>query len=65
MHGENRRRLHHLCEQAAEEQDPQRLSDLVNEIEQLLEARQRQPDKETRQATHGNLSQPPESIDTE
>jgi hypothetical protein len=71
MNGQNQERLKYLCAQAAQEQDPERLSDLVRHIDELLEARQRQPnpDKETRQSTHDNRSQAPESpkdsIDTE
>jgi hypothetical protein len=71
MNGQNQERLKYLCAQAAQEQDPERLSDLVRHIDELLEARQRQPnpDKETRRSTQDNRSQAPESpqdsIDTE
>ena len=71
MNGKNQERLKYLCAQAAEEQDPERLSTLVRHIDELLEARQHQPnpDKETRRSTQDNRSQAPESpqdsIDTE
>jgi hypothetical protein len=36
MQGESRERWQKLCEQAAVEQDPQRLMELINEINSLL-----------------------------
>jgi hypothetical protein len=40
MKGETRERWQHLCELAAEEQDPEKLLDLVKEINRLLEAKE-------------------------
>ena len=40
MQGENGERWKHLCEQAAVEQDPQRLLELVREINRLLAHKQ-------------------------
>ena len=37
MQGEKKERWLELCEQAANEQDPQKLSELVNEIDRLLQ----------------------------
>jgi len=42
MKGETRERWMHLCEQAAIEQDPQKLLELVTEINHLLEEREQQ-----------------------
>jgi hypothetical protein len=41
MEGEVRERWLSLCEQAASEQDPERLMELVIEINRLLEAKER------------------------
>ncbi len=41
MEGEARERWLSLCEQAASEQDPERLMELVIEINRLLEAKER------------------------
>ncbi len=38
---EKRERWMHLCEQAANEQDPEKLMALIAEINQLLEAKER------------------------
>jgi hypothetical protein len=38
---ENRERWMQLCEQAANEQDPEKLMELVAEINRLLEAKER------------------------
>jgi len=40
MQGETRERWQRLCEQAAIEQNPARLMDLVNEINRLLDEKQ-------------------------
>ena len=36
MQGETKERWEQLCEQAAKEQDPQRLRELIKEIDRLL-----------------------------
>jgi hypothetical protein len=36
MKGETRERWEHLCEQAPDEQDPEKLLKLINEINRLL-----------------------------
>jgi len=41
MQGENAERWLTLCEQAAVEQDPKKLLDLIREINQLLEKKER------------------------
>jgi hypothetical protein len=41
MQGQNGERWRELCEQAAIEQDPQRLLELMREINDLLEAKER------------------------
>jgi hypothetical protein len=41
MQGPMKTRWHELCEQAANEQDPQKLLELVREINDLLEAKQK------------------------
>lgn len=41
MEGEARERWLSLCQQAASEQDPERLMELVIEINRLLEAKER------------------------
>jgi len=40
MEGEIRERWQKLCEQAAEEQDPKKLMELIEEINDLLEAKE-------------------------
>ena len=40
MKGETGERWRRLCEQAAEEQDPQKLMKLIEEINQLLETKE-------------------------
>ncbi len=40
MQGPTRERWHQLCEQAAVEQDPDRLMQLIQEINQLLEEKE-------------------------
>lgn len=40
MLGKNRERWRELCEQAAVEQDPQRMLELIREINRLLEEKQ-------------------------
>ena len=50
MKGASIERWRSLCEQAAVEQDPERLLELIREINQLLEAKERRL-KEDRQAT--------------
>jgi len=40
MKGETRERWQKLCEQAADEQDPGKLMELINEINQLLETKE-------------------------
>jgi hypothetical protein len=40
MEGERKQRWEHLCEQAAKEQDPERLMVLIREINQLLEEKE-------------------------
>jgi hypothetical protein len=54
MQGENKERWKLLCEQAAIEQDPQRLLELTREINDLLLGKQRRldrPDREHSQDT--------------
>jgi len=52
MKGETGERWYKLCEQAANEQDPQKLMELIHEIDRLLAEkeerllRQQQPSKE-------------------
>jgi hypothetical protein len=41
LKGEKREIWMHLCEQAAVEQDPDKLMDLIKEINQLLEEKER------------------------
>ena len=41
MKGEKREIWMHLCEQAAVEQDPDKLMDLIKQINQLLEEKER------------------------
>jgi hypothetical protein len=41
MQGETKQKWMTLCEQAAAEQDPQKLLDLVQQINDLLEAKER------------------------
>jgi uncharacterized FlaG/YvyC family protein len=41
MSGENAELWQKLCEQASKEQDPKKLAELVEEINRLLEAKQR------------------------
>ena len=41
MKGPLRERWMHLCEQAAIEQDPQKLMELINEINRILEEKER------------------------
>jgi hypothetical protein len=40
MKGETKERWQELCELAANEQDPDKLSDLVDEIDRMLEEKQ-------------------------
>jgi hypothetical protein len=40
MQGENKERWKVLCEQAAGEQDPKKLHELIREINELLEAKE-------------------------
>ena len=47
MQGETKEKWMILCEQAAEEQDPQKLQDLVQQINDLLEAKERRLGKDT------------------
>ena len=41
MIGENKERWLELCEQAAAEQDPKKLTDLVTQIDRLLDEKRR------------------------
>ncbi|MGH9514313.1 MAG: hypothetical protein ACRD3P_01375 [Terriglobales bacterium] len=41
MKGQRKEQWMHLCEQAANEQDPDKLMDLVKEINRLLEEKER------------------------
>lgn len=56
MQGETRERWRKLCEQAAVEQDPDKLMDLIREINNLLEMKelrlQRQPQTSGREDSH-------------
>jgi hypothetical protein len=52
MKGENREQWMRLCEQAAEEQDPEKLMALVNEINRLLD------EKHNRLTTNNAEAQP-------
>jgi hypothetical protein len=45
MKGETRELWWHLCEQAANEQDPQKLMELVHEINRLLDEKQQRINK--------------------
>jgi hypothetical protein len=47
MKGERGERWRDLCSQAAEEQDPDRLMELVREINQLLEEKEQRLKRET------------------
>jgi hypothetical protein len=53
MKGETRERWRVLCEQAANEQDPEKLMEIVKEINELLEAKERRlgilPQKEKKE----------------
>jgi hypothetical protein len=40
MKGEKKERWQELCEQAATEQDPDKLSDLIEEIDKMLQEKQ-------------------------
>ena len=53
MKGANRERWHNLCEQAAIEQDPERLLELIKEINQLLEEKEQRLKQERHVTTHG------------
>ena len=61
MKGEKREIWMHLCEQAAVEQDPDKLMDLIKQINQLLEEKERRlkgdstgPDRDTSKASDQN-----------
>jgi hypothetical protein len=49
MKGEQRERWQNLCALAAEEQDPQRLLELIREISELLEEKERRLQKQANQ----------------
>ena len=51
MIGENQERWRELCEQAAIEQDPKKLTQLVAEIDRLLEEKRRRLQRELMDAT--------------
>jgi hypothetical protein len=55
MKGKIRERWMHLCEQAALEQDPEKLMELVSEINRLLEEKE----KRLLGETHGRETQAP------
>jgi hypothetical protein len=48
MKGEKKEHWMQLCEQAANEQDPQRLLELVNEINRLLEEKEQRLKQESK-----------------
>ena len=48
MKGEKREQWMRLCEQAANEQDPQRLLELVREINRLLEEKEQRLRQESK-----------------
>jgi hypothetical protein len=49
MKGERREHWQNLCALAAEEQDPQRLLELIREINELLEEKERRLQKQANQ----------------
>jgi hypothetical protein len=51
MQGENKERWRDLCEQAAVEQDPERLMILIKEINHLLEEKEKRLQKRTDKCT--------------
>lgn len=51
LKGEQKEYWMHLCEQAANEQDPQKLMELVREITRLLEAKEQRLKKQMPKAT--------------
>ena len=51
MKGETKERWRSLCEQAAEEQDPEKLMQLVTEINHLLDAKEERLLQERQRAT--------------
>lgn len=53
MKGANKERWHYLCEQAAIEQDPDRLLELIKEINRLLEEKEQRLKREHQVSTHG------------
>jgi len=57
----NEERWRQLCAQAAVEQDPDKLMELVKEISRLLEIRQEQRRLEQSQSTHESGKPPTES----
>jgi len=48
MQGENRERWRKLCEEAEKERDPQRLMELIDEINRLLELKEKRLQQERR-----------------
>jgi len=51
MQGEKREHWHRLCEKAAKEKDPERLMALIEEIDQLLEAKEQRLQQQRAQET--------------
>jgi len=51
MQGETREHWHRLCEQAANEKAPERLMALIEEIDQLLEAKEQRLQQQRAQET--------------
>jgi hypothetical protein len=54
MQGETRERWWVLCEQAAVEQDPEKLLELTKEINRLLEEKERSLQKQRRSSKSAN-----------
>jgi hypothetical protein len=54
MQGETRERWWLLCEQAAVEQDPEKLLELTKEINRLLEEKERNLQKQRRSSKSAN-----------
>ena len=57
MKGEKREIWMHLCEQAAVEQDPDKLMDLIKQINQLLEEKERRLKGESSFSDNGDKAQ--------
>jgi hypothetical protein len=58
MKGETRERWQHLCELAADEQDHEKLLELVKEINDLLEAKEKRLAAQRKPPSDANSSVP-------